>query len=84
VRDHVRDAEGDDARLARTCAREDQHRTPEGLGGEALLRVERGQIQHRARSLICMEMNASAQGEFLRCGSFLKILAALIWIKNKK
>jgi hypothetical protein len=57
--DHVRDAEGDDARLARARAGEDQHRAANGFDGLALLRVERGQIQHRARSLICAEANAS-------------------------
>ena len=57
--DHVRDAKGDDARLACARAGEDQHWTTNGLGGLALLRVERGQIQHRARSLNCRQGNAS-------------------------
>ena len=59
--DHVRDAKSDDARLARARAGEDEHRAFDGLGGHALLRVERVQIHHRARSLSCHKTNASAQ-----------------------
>ena len=57
---HVRDAKSDDARLACAGARENQNRAANGFGGEALLRVERVQVDHRARSLICREANASA------------------------
>lgn len=46
ARDHVRDAECDDTRLARARARKNKHRTLDGLCRLALLRVERVQIQH--------------------------------------
>ena len=58
--DHVRDAEGNDPRLARAGAGKDQHRAANRLHGLSLLRVERTQIQHRARSLGTAECNASA------------------------
>lgn len=64
VANHVRDAEGDDACLARARAGEDQHWAANGFSGQALLRIERVQIHHRARSLKCHKMNASAQGKF--------------------
>src|SRR5579859_6669629 len=66
VPDQVGDAEGDDPRFARAGTRQNEQRSPQGLDGLALLRVERGQIQHRARSLVCDEINASAQETFLR------------------
>ena len=51
ARDHVRDAVGDDARLARARTSENEHRTIDGLGGLTLGRVERVQIHHaRAES----------------------------------
>jgi hypothetical protein len=61
----MRDAAGDDACLARARARKDEHRAADCFDGEALLLIERGQIQHRARSLICGDANASVQGKFI-------------------
>src|ERR1700722_20103756 len=82
ARDHVRNTERDDTRLARARAREDEHRTVDGLGGHALLRVERVQVDHRARSLICGGENASAQGKFLdKPRAKTKINP---WIKSKR
>ena len=57
--DHVRDAERDDPSLARARAGQDQHRTYYGLGGLALLRIERTEIQHAARILVRVKMMAS-------------------------
>ncbi len=44
---HVGNAEGDDARFARAGAGQNQDRPLQRLGGEALLRIERTEIQHR-------------------------------------
>ena len=76
--DHVRDAEGDDARLARARAGQDQHRAANGFDGLALLRVETGQIQHRARSLICHRGNASAQGENVINREYLRVRSGVL------
>ena len=62
--DHVCDAIGDDARLARARAREDEHRAANRFDGLALLRVQTGQIQHGARSLVGRKPDASVQGIF--------------------
>ena len=49
--DHVRDAKGNDPRLAGSGAGKNQDRAANRLDGLSLLRVERTQIEHRARSL---------------------------------
>src|SRR6478609_10049393 len=50
---------GDDTGLARACACKDQHRAVDGFHSLALRRVERAQVEHRARSLVCEQVNAS-------------------------
>ena len=60
----MRDAESDDARLACARARENQNRTGDGFDGEALLRIERGQIRHGARKINCPRANASEVAKF--------------------
>ncbi len=46
--EQIRDAIGDDARLARASPGQDEDRAMEGLDGLPLLRIERGQVQHGA------------------------------------
>ena len=47
----MRDAESNDPRLAGSGAGKNQDRAANRLDGQSLLRVERTQIEHRARSL---------------------------------
>src|SRR5262245_45103245 len=49
--DHARDTICDDARLARARSRENQYRTMDCFHGQALLWIERMQVQHRAGSV---------------------------------
>ena len=60
--DEMRDAEGDDTGLARAGAGQNQHGAVEGFNSQALLRIERAQVQHGARSLGVEEGKASGEG----------------------
>ena len=62
--DHVRDAESNDPRLAGSGAGKNQDRAVNRLHGLSLLRVERTQIEHRARSLGSGEVKARGLGRF--------------------